>query len=147
LQECEHCAALVEVNLALRSVKMAAPAPGFANRFRVRREAQRLRERRNRLVGVTVLSFSGIGLAAWFVAPFLLTFLGSPAEWIAAGVNFLLTLVAMLEAIGNLGSILVRVLPGFIPPFAWLVVLSMVSGLGLLWTMSIWRLTRFSRGV
>ena len=147
LQECDHCTALAEVNLELRSVKMAAPAPGFANRFRVRLEAQRLRERRDRLVGFVVLSFASLGLAAWFTVPFLLRFLGSPAEWIAAGTNFILTLVAMFEAIGELGAILLRVVPGFIPPFAWLVIVSAVSGLGLLWAMSIWRFTRLPRGV
>jgi hypothetical protein len=147
LQECDHCSALAEINLELRSVKMAAPAPGFTRRFRVRLETQRVRERRNRLVGVSMLAFSGLVLAAWFTVPLLLRFLGSPAEWIAAGTSFLLTLVAMAEAIGDIGAILLRVLPGFVPPFAWLMIASLVSGVGLLWAMSIWRFTRVPRGV
>ncbi len=116
-------------------------------RFHKRLEAQRVRERRDRLVGALILVLGGIGLAAWFTAPFLIRFLGSPAEWIAAIINFLLTLLSMAEAIGDIGSIVVRVLPGFIPPFAWLVIASMLGGLGLLWAMSIWRFTRFPRGV
>lgn len=144
LRDCEHCTALAEVNLTLRAVKMSAPAPGFTARFQQRLEATRVRERRNRLVGMLVLVFGGLGLTLWWVAPYLASFLGSPAEWIAAGVSFLLSLLSMAQAIGDLGSILLRILPGFIPPFAWLVILSAISGFGLLWAVSIWRLTRFS---
>jgi hypothetical protein len=147
LQDCVHCIALAEVNLELRSVKMAAPAAGFTLRFQKRLEAQRVLERRNRLVGAAILAAGGLGMAAWYAAPYLIQFIGSPAEWIAAFVSFLLTLLSMAEAVGDLGSILFRVLPGFIPPFAWLVLISTFSGLGLLWAVSIWRFTRFSRGV
>jgi len=147
LQECVHCTALAEVNLELRTVKMAAPEEGFTVRFQQRLKIQRLREQRNRLVGVLILAFGGLGLTAWFVAPYVLGFLGSPAEWIAAIVGFLLSLVSMAEAVGDIGSILLRVLPGFIPPFAWLVFLSALSGFGLLWAVSIWRFSRVPRGV
>ena len=79
LQECVHCTALAEVNLELRSVKMVSPAAGFTARFQQRLKVQRLREQRNRLVGVMILAFGGLGLTAWFVAPYVLGFLGSPA--------------------------------------------------------------------
>jgi hypothetical protein len=147
LQDCAHCTALAEVNLELRSVKMAAPAAGFTARFQQRLKGYRLREQRNRLVGVSILAFGGLGLTAWFVGPYVLGFLGSPAEWISAMVGFLLSLISMADAIGDIGSILLRVLPDFIPPFAWLVFVSALSGFGLLWAVSIWRFSRFSRGV
>ena len=144
LQECDHCAALAEVNLELRSVKMAAPAPGFAARFQQRLARQRVIEARNRLVGMMILVFGALGLTAWFIAPYVTSFLGSPAEWIASILGFLLSLVTMFEAIGDLGSILLRVLPDMIPPFAWLVLVSALSGFGLLWAVSIWRFSRLS---
>ena len=144
LQECGHCAALAEVNLELRSVKMAAPAPGFAQRFQKRLARQRVIEARNRLVGVMILLFGALGLTIWLVAPYVTSFIGSPAEWIASIIGFFLSLVAMFEAIADLGSILVRVLPGFIPPFAWLVFVSAASGFGLLWAVSLWRFSRLS---
>ena len=144
LRECEHCTALAEVNLALRSVKMAAPVAGFTARFQKRLEAQRALERRNRLAGVSVLTFGALGLTLWLAGPLLASFIGSPAEWIAALGAFLWALLSMAQAIGDIGSILLRVLPGFIPPFVWLVILSAISGFGLLWAVSIWRLTRFS---
>jgi len=144
LRECEHCTALTEVNLVLRSAKLAAPAPGFTARFQKRLEEQRALERRNRLAGISVLVLGGLGLTLWLVGPYLASFIGSPAAWIAAMVTFLLSLLTMAQAVGDIGSILLRILPGFIPPIAWLVVLSAVSGFGLLWAVSIWRLTRFS---
>jgi hypothetical protein len=53
----------------------------------------------------------------------------------------------MLRAIGDIGSILVRVLPGFIPPLGWMIALSAIGGFILLWIVSIWRFTRFAKGV
>ncbi len=147
LQACPHCTALAEVNLELRSVKMASPAAGFTARFQARLARQRLLERRNRLIGVLFLVLGGIGLIAWFTLPVAVQFLSSPAGWIAAILNFLLVLLDMLRAIGSLGSILLRVLPGFIPPLGWMILLSAISGFVLLWIVSIWRFTRFTKGV
>lgn len=146
IQNCAHCSALAEVNVELRSVKMASPAAGFTARFQTRLAAQRVRERRNRLVGVLILTLGGIGLLGWYLAPYVIQFLASPAGWIAALVNFFLTLFDMLRAIGEIGSIFLRVLPGFIPPFGWMVILSTLSGFALLWTVSLWRFTRFVKG-
>jgi hypothetical protein len=147
LLDCAHCTALTEVNLELHSVKMASPAAGFTARFQARLAGQRLRERRNRLVGALVLVLGGIGLLVWLIAPTITIFIGSPAGWIAAMLNFLLVLLDMARAIGEIGSILLRVLPGFIPPIGWMMILSAISGFILLWIVSIWRFTRFTKGV
>jgi hypothetical protein len=147
LQDCTHCSALTDLQLELHSVKMALPAAGFTARFQARLAGQRVRERRNRLVGALFLAVGGVGLMAWLVAPYVVQFLGSPAGWIAAIVNFLLVLLDMLRALGEVGSILVRVLPGFIPPLAWMVILSATSGFTLLWMVSIWRFARYTKGV
>jgi hypothetical protein len=147
LQDCTHCTALAEVNLELRSVKMTAPAPGFTARFQTRLVGQRVRERRNRLVGALILMAGGAGLLIWYITPYALQFIGSPAGWIAAVAHFFLTVLDMARAIGDIGEILLRVLPGFIPPFGWMVILSAISGVVLLWTVSLWRFTRFVKGV
>ncbi len=146
LKDCLHCAALSEVNLELRAAKMAAPAAGFTARFQSRLAAQRVRERRNRLIGVLILTLGGLGLLGWHLAPYLIQFLASPAGWIAAFVNFFLTLFDMLRAIGDLGSIFLRVLPGFIPPLGWMIILSTLGGFALLWTVSLWRFARLMKG-
>ena len=147
LLECSHCTALSEVSLELRSVKVAAPAPGFTARFEARLNSQKVRERRNRLVGALVLGIGGVGLLIWFIGPYMARFLGSPAGWITAVVSFFVVLVDMLRALGDVGSIMLRILPGFIPPIGWMIILSAISGFTLLWMVSIWRFTRFAKGV
>ncbi len=146
LQDCAHCTALAEVDLELNSVKMAAPAAGFTLRFQKRLAAQRVHERRNRLIGALILAAGGVGLLAWYAAPYVIQFLSSPAGWIAAVVTFFLTLLDMARALGDLGAILFHILPGFIPPFGWMIILSTLSGFALLWTVSLWRFTRFVKG-
>jgi hypothetical protein len=147
LLDCPHCSALNEVNIELHSVKLAAPAAGFTARFRARLEARRIRERRNRLIGAVVASLGGVGFLLWLIAPYAVRFIGSPAGWIASIVSFLLAVFEMLRALGDLGSIMLRILPGFIPPIGWLMMLSAISGFILLWMVSIWRLTRYAKGV
>ena len=147
LRECSHCSALTEVNLALRSTRMATPSAGFSARFQQRLAAQRLRERRNRLIGAFVLMFSAVLVVGWFAAPFVIQLLVSPAAWITGWVGFFVSLIAMLQSISEIGSILLDVLPSFITPFGWLILVSSVSGFCLLWAVSIWRFTSFSQGV
>lgn len=146
LQGCLHCAALAETTLQLRSAKMAAPAAGFTARFQRRLAAQRAAERRSRFIGILILAAGGLGLAGWALAPFAIQFLASPSGWITAVVMFFLSLMEMARAVGLIGSIFLRVLPGFIPPFGWMVILSALGGFALLWSVSLWRFTRFVKG-
>ena len=57
----------------------------------------------------------------------------SPAEWITAlvewGLFFMTTLLAALEA----GVVILGVAGRVLPPFAWMVIVSGVAGVGLLW--------------
>lgn len=147
LNACAHCTALNEVNLELHSVKMAAPSAGFTARFQQRLAVQRVVERRNRLVGIFILILGGVGLLGWTLAPYAIQFLGNPAGWIAGFVHFFLSLFGLLRAVGDLGLIFVRILPGFIPPFGWMILLSTLGGFALLWSISLWRFTRFVKGV
>jgi hypothetical protein len=45
------------------------------------------------------------------------------------------------------GEVLLRVIPGFVPPFAWMIIISAFAGISLLWIVSIWRFTRVPQGV
>jgi hypothetical protein len=40
-----------------------------------------------------------------------------------------------------------RVLPGIIPPYIWMIIVSAMAGFGLLASVSIWRFTRHPQGV
>ncbi len=147
LRTCAHCTALSATGLALRSANVVAPASGFALRFQQRLAAQRIAERRRKLWGAMVLVLSGFALLAWFVAPFVYAFLTSPAEWITAAVSYFLFFASSVQALTEAAAVLFRILPDFVPPYMWMVFVSALAGLGLLWTISIWQFSRTPQGV
>lgn len=147
LRTCKSCTALAESNLALRSARVVAPAPGFSARWQQRLVLARQAERRRTLIGTLFFSIGGLLLLALLAGPTLASVIGSPAEWISVILRGGLFAYTLLMASLQAGSVLFHVLPGFVPPFAWLVIFSALGGFGLLWSVSIWRLTRVSQGV
>ena len=75
----------------------------------------------------------------WILSPFLASFLVSPATWIAALIEWIVFLFTTAQAIAQAGSVVLRMLPGFLSPFAFMVLVSALAGIGLLWSVSIWR--------
>jgi len=147
LRTCTHCTALSATGLALRSANVVVPAPGFVMRFQQRLIAQKIAERRRKLWGMMVLILGGIGLLSWFAAPFLYAVITSPVEWITATIGYFLFFVSSLEALMEVMTVLLRILPDFIPPYMWMVIVSALAGFGLLWTISIWQFSRNPQGV
>jgi len=146
LRNCNACRAIAESNLALRSARVVSPAPGFSARWQERLVLARRAQRRKTLLGTLFFSLGGLLLLVLLAGPILVSLIGSPAEWISALVHVLLFLYTTTLAVSEAGSIILRVLPDFLPPFVWLVLLSTLSGLGLLWSVSIWRLMRRPQG-
>lgn len=147
LRECKVCKGIAESNLALRSARLVAPAAGFTNRWQERLVVARRAQRRRTLLGSLFFSVGGLLLLAVLLGPYVVSLIGSPAEWIAAMVRAALFIYTTAIAVTEAGSVLVRVLPGFVPPFVWLVLFSTLSGFALLWSVSIWRLMRRPQGV
>jgi hypothetical protein len=150
LRTCAQCSALAETGLALHSTRergQAAPASGFILRFQQRLAAHKLAERRRKLWGMVVFVLGGLSLLAWLVAPILAPIFNSPAESISLLLSYLFFLSISFQVVGEVGLMFVRVAPGFVPPFAWLVLASTLAGFGLVWFISIWRLTYAPRGV
>ena len=147
LRTCTYCTALAETGLALKSVKKASPASGFTNRFQARLAERKLAEQRRRLWGSVLFTVGGLVLLMWLAAPYLFSFLSAPATWIAALVQWGVFVVTTIEALAQAGSVMLDIVPDFLSPFAWMVLLSAFAGVGLLWTVSIWRFVRVPRGV
>lgn len=147
LRTCTHCTALTATGLALRSANVVAPAAGFSIRFQQRLAAQKVAERRRKLLGMIVLILGGIGLLGWFATPVIYTFLASPVEWITVVIGYFLFAVSSLQALREVVMVLARIAPDFIPPYIWMVLVSALAGLGLLWIISIWRFSRTPQGV
>jgi hypothetical protein len=147
LRMCTQCTALAETGLALHTKRMVAPAPGFSQRFQERLAARRIAERRKRFWGVILFSAAGMGVLAWLTSPLLGRLVASPAEWISLVLGYLLFVVSSVQALTEVGSVLLRVMPGFVPSFVWMVLASALAGMSLLWIVSIWRFTRAPQGV
>jgi len=147
LRTCKYCSALAETGLELRAGRMIPPKRGFTDRFSQRLAVHKLAERRRRLSGLIILVIGGLALSGWLTAPFLLTLITSPAEWITIGIGYLLFIVTSFQVLAEAAQVMFRVAPDFVPPYVWMVTASTLAGLALLWTVSIWRFTRFSRGV
>jgi len=147
LRDCRTCSALAQTGLALRSAKVASPAAGFTLRFQQRLAAQKVAERRRKLWGLIVLIVSGVGLLSWFAAPYVYAFIAAPVEWLTAAVGYFLFMFTSMQAFSEILSVLSRMVPNFIPPYAWMVLLSTFAGLGLIWIVSIWRFARKPQGV
>ena len=142
LRSCKYCSALAETGLELRSVRRVSPAPGFTARFQQRLAAQRIAERRRKLWGLFVFLFGGVSLLLWLTAPILLALVNSPGQWITILISYFLFIVSSFETMADVLKVFLNVVPGFIPSYVWMVVLSALAGLGLLWTVSIWRFSR-----
>lgn len=147
LRTCKICSAIAESNLALRSAHLVPPALGFANRWQERLVLARRAQRKRSLIGTLFFSLGGLLLLAFLAGPLVVSLISSPAEWISVMVHALLFIYTTTVAVVEAGSVLARVLPGFLPPFVWLILFSTLSGFGLLWSVSIWRLMRRPQGV
>lgn len=147
LKSCAYCASLAETSLVLRSVKMAAPADGFTMRFQARLAERKMIEQRRKLFGVFLFLASGLILLMWLAGPSLWRVLASPQAWIASLVEWGIFLITTLMAMAQAGEVLLQVIPGVLPPFVWMVIVSAFAGISLLWSVSIWRFVRAPQGV
>jgi hypothetical protein len=147
VRSCMYCSALLETGMVLRSVKMVAPADGFTARFQARLAERKLVERRRRILGAILFLVGGLSVLLWLVGPAVLNFLSSPDIWIAGFVEWGIFIITTLQAMTQAGEVLLHVIPGFVPPFAWLILVSGLAGVSLLWSVSIWRFTRVPQGV
>lgn len=147
LRTCRVCSALAETGLALRSARVISPAAGFTARFQQRLAVQKVVERRRRLWGLFVLIVGGVSLLGWLAAPYIYAFVSAPVEWLTAAVGYFLFLFTSAQAFSEILKVMARILPGFVPPYAWMVFLSALAGMGLIWVVSIWRFSNKPRGV
>jgi hypothetical protein len=147
LRTCSSCAALAEVNLALKSVKVAAPAAGFTDRFQVRLAARKQALRRRNFWGFLLLTVSVLGLLGWVSWPVLKDLIQSPVNLLASWISSLVSFWASLQAIFRTGMVLFKVVPGFVPAYIWAVILFAAGGWSMVWVVSLMKFTKYRQGV
>jgi hypothetical protein len=119
LRICSYCSALAETGKALQTVKKISPAAGFSARFQARLVMQKAAERRRKRWGTVLFTFGGLVMLLWLLGPYLASFLAAPATWIAALIEWAVFLITTVQAVAQAGSVLLRVVPGFLSPFAF----------------------------
>jgi hypothetical protein len=147
LRGCPSCSALAEVDLALKSVKMAEPSTGFADLFQVRLASRKKALQRRNFWGFFVLTVSVIGMLVWLAWPIITSFVQSPVNLLASWLTSLASLWANAETLLQGGAVLFKVIPGFIPAYVWIILLLIAGGWSLLWIFSLMKLTKIPRGV
>ena len=146
VRTCAYCSALAETGVALKSVKRVSPQAGFTTRFQARLAERKLAERRRKIWGTVLFTFGGLAILMWLASPYLASFIAAPATWISALVGWVVFVITTIQALAQAGSVFLRIIPDFLSPFAWMVILSAVAGVSLLWSVSIWRFVRVPRG-
>jgi hypothetical protein len=147
LQTCSSCSALVEVNLVLKSVRLAEPAVGFADRFQVRLAAKKKALRQRNFWGFSVLSLSVVGIFAWVSWPMIKNLIQSPVNLLASWISSLVSLLDSLQALFRAGMVLFKVVPGFVPAHIWAVILFGAGAWSLVWVASLIKFTKYPQGV
>jgi hypothetical protein len=147
LQVCSSCAALAEVNLALKSVKTAVPATGFTDRFQVRLAAQKKALRRRNFWGYALLTVSVLTVLTLIAWPVIASLMESPVSLLTSWLGSLLAIWASIDAMAHAGWVLFRIVPGFIPAYIWIVILLVACSWSLLWVFSLIKFTKFPQGV
>lgn len=137
LKACPSCQAMAEVNLALRTKKVVAPASGFTTRFQSRLAVRRSAQRRRNMAGILILVVSAVALIVALVFPYIAWVFNSPLDVFVTWVTTLSLVISSLLAYGKAGSVMLRVASGFIPVYLWVAVFTLTGLAGLLWVASI----------
>jgi hypothetical protein len=147
LQTCSTCTAIAEVNLALKSARMAVPAAGFSDRFQLRLATRKVVLRRRNFWGFSLLTISVLGIMVWISWPVLKDLVLSPVNLLASWFSSLVSFWASLQAIVRAGMVLIKVAPGFVPTYIWTVILFAAGGWSLVWVVSLMKFTKKMQGV
>lgn len=147
LQSCRSCTALAEVNLALKSARVAAPQAGFTDRFQVRLAARKQALRVRNIWGFAILCLSAFGLLMGLGWPLILGFFQSPVNAAVSWLTTLMSAWAALQTMFHAGETLFKVLPGFVPEYMWAAILVAALGWIVIWVISLVKITKVPRGV
>ncbi len=147
LQGCTSCTALAEVNLALKSARLAEPSAGFVDRFQVKLADKKKALRIRNIWGFVILTLSVAGLFTWVSWPVFQDLVQSPVNLLVAWMASLVSVWASLQAILRAGMVLFKVVPGFVPSYIWAIILFAAGAWSLVWVASLIKFTKVPQGV
>ncbi|GAB4490540.1 MAG: hypothetical protein OHK0031_13890 [Anaerolineales bacterium] len=131
---CARCAALETANFSLRAASMAAPAPGFAQRFALRLAAQRRLDRRRALIGGIFLALAASVILIYSLLPLLPYLTFSPIQIFVLWVNALISFSAAWHSAVTISEVFGRLALQLLPAKIWAAAFLSLGGLVALWT-------------
>lgn len=147
VKTCPSCTAIAEVNVALKSVRSAAPADGFSYRFQVRLAQRKLALRRRNFWGFMILTLSVVSMLVWIAWPVLSLAIESPVNLLASWLSALISVWVSLQAMLHAGAVAFEVLPGFVPTYIWIFALFAAAAWVVVWVVSLLKITKLQQGV
>jgi hypothetical protein len=147
LRTCSSCTAMAEVNLALKSVRIAGPADGFKDRFQSRLIARKQALQRRNFWGFVVLTFFVLGILIWVSLPWLKEIFHEPVNLMASWFSSLVSFWTSFQGIFRAGLVLFKVIPGFSPVYILAVIMFAAGGWSFVWVLSLMKFTRKPQGV
>ena len=150
LQVCEHCRSLQQswkgVTALFQESHDLEPAPGFADRWhmRLKQEQQGVTAARHRWQSwiTLILIANGVSLLGVLLGMSFFNTFDSLTELLLVWVYRLTSLLTVINIFQNLLAIMIRTIPGLLPPSGWAVVAVIVSTGSMLWVLSMARLAR-----
>jgi hypothetical protein len=135
------------VDLALKSVKVVAPAAGFTDRFQVRLAARKKALRLRNFWGFLILTLCVLSVLLWLIWPVLVSLVRSPVDLLVTWLTPLISVWAAIQAMAQTGVVALKVIPAFIPEYIWAAVLFAAGGWSALWIVSLIKITKVHRGI
>jgi len=150
LQVCEHCQELNRSWSGVVSLFQEGPdlepASGFADRWQARLKQERhgVQASRHRWQSwiTLILIANGVSLLGVMLGMTFFNTFDSLTELLLVWVYRLTSLFTVINIFQNLLAIMVRTIPGLLPPSGWAILAAIVSTGSLLWILSIARLAR-----
>jgi hypothetical protein len=126
---------------------MAEPRDGFIGRFQSRLSDHKKSARRRNVWGFSLLAVTVMGILAGVGWPVLRELVVSPVNLVVSWSTTLVTFWGSLQAMVRAGAVLVRVAPGFVPGYIWIIILGAAGGWSLIWVLSLMKFTKRMQGV
>jgi len=146
LRSCTRCSGIAASNLALRSGRLAEPAPGFVGRFLPRLTAWQRQQARRQVIGTVVLVLSGLALLYTLAGPAVLEAIRDPAGWVRDTTLFLVSVLSLARVASQVGGTMMRGMASLVPPPTGWGLLFVGFGIVALWISMVRRLARAPRG-
>jgi predicted anti-sigma-YlaC factor YlaD len=145
MKECTECQqihqAWWDLRRQMRSLPVAAPQPGFSQRWRASLAERRLQEQYLQARKL-LYSLLGITILIFFILLGLVAATTSPVDLFVSGVRSITNLVVETGRISQVFISWANFLPASIPIAAWIFLTSVMSILTLVWIVSIWQITK-----